>query len=213
MTLASATHLLTAMLPAAGAAPERSVPATGDAALMDAVRSGDQRAFATIVRRYHSVLYRIAWRTLLEEEAARDVVQEVFVKLWQRPTWLRDGGASLRTWLCRVTLNAAIDARRRRRPTEQLPTEDIAAEPAAGGEDERLLAAWRCRLVHRLVAELPDHSRNVLLLCYFEELSHREAARVLGVSAKAVESRLARARRALREALERQGLRGEALLS
>ena len=213
MTITSTASLLNATLSSVGSRTECATPSTDDAALMEAVRNGDSRAFATIVQRYHVVLYRVAWRTLLEEEAARDVVQEVFVKLWQRPTWLRDGGASLRTWLCRITLNASIDARRRRRPTEVLPTEDVAAEPSGGGHDEQLFAEWRRQLVHRLVAELPDHWRNVLLLCYFEELSHREAAGVLGISTKAVESRLARARRALRDRLARHGLSGMAGLA
>ena len=189
----------------------RSALSDRDIALMDAVRNGNQQAFGTLVKRYNGMIYRIAWRTLLDSEAARDTTQDVFMKLWRRPTWHHSGGASLRTWLCRVALNAAIDARRRRQPTEALPDEEFVDE-AEISHDERLRTEWRRRLVHRLVAELPDRCREVLVLCYFEEMSHRETAQVLGISAKAVESAVARARQALRRSLESNGLHGEIVL-
>ncbi len=203
--------LLATIRPPAGA-PEHVAP-NSDIALMDAVRDGDQQAFTTLVQRYHDAIYRIAWRTLLDSEAARDATQEVFMKLWRRPTWQHSGGASLRTWLCRVALNAAIDARRRRRPTVDLPEVDFPNPSTEHGQDEQLQTEWRRQLVHRLVAELPDRWREVLVLYYFEQMSHQETAQVLGISAKAVESAVARARQALRQSLKSKGLHGEILLS
>ena len=177
-------------------APRRDFGVASEAELFAAVRARDHDAFAELVRRYGTLLYRVAWRLLGERAASEDLAQEVLLKLWRRPRWRPDGGAKLGTWLYRVTLNAAIDARRRQR-VEALPLdEETLPEPNAADRDE----VWRAQLarrVRRLMDSLPRRQRQALALCYFEELTHREAAEVMGISVKAVESLSARARKAL----------------
>lgn len=173
-----------------------------EAALFAAVRARDQDAFAELVRRYGALLHQVAWRVLGDRVASEDLVQEALLKLWRRPRWRPDGGAKLSTWLYRVTLNAAIDARRRQRRREpELSLEEApqaltdAAEP-----DQGLSTLQREQLmqkIRRLMDDLPARQRQALILCYFEELTHPQAAAVMGVSTKAVETLNARGRKTL----------------
>ncbi len=173
-------------------------------ALMLAIARGEHAAFDELVQRYGEKLYRVAWRVVRERTLAQDVVQEVLLKVWSRPAW-RPGGARPGTWLYRLTLNAAIDQLRRRRPEETLSGTEPGAPDVASGNEEL------AHTMHRLMEELPQAMREALWLCYFEGMSHAEAGAVLRRSAKAVESLLARGRRALRESFRRQNLRFEDL--
>lgn len=171
---------------------------------MLSIAAGDHAAFEELVQRYGEKLYRVAWRVVRERTAAQDVVQEVLLKVWSRPSW-RPGGARPGTWLYRLTLNAAVDSLRRRRPEETL-IEEHSAAPEVTPQNEDLAEA-----VHKLLRGLPQTMRKALWLCYFEGMSHAEAGVVLRRSARAVESLVARGRRALRDGFRRQNLHFEDL--
>lgn len=158
---------------------------------------GDRRAGETLVRRHGARLFALARRMLGNAAEAEDVCQEVFLRLWRAaPAW-RDGEAKFATWLHRVTLNLCYDRLRRRRET---PTADAGltrADPAPLAP-QALLDRQRSARVAAAVSALPARQRAAITLCHYGELSNIEAAAALAISVEALESLLARGRRALK---------------
>ena len=145
-------------------------------------------------------LLSLAERLLGRRGEAEEVVQEVFVRLWkQAPHW-QPGRARFDTWLHRVALNLCYDRLRGRQDEEPYGEEHEPTDPAPQ-PDESLDAAQRGQAVARALAALPARQREALVLQYYQGLSNIEAAQLMGVSVEALESLLARARRALRERL------------
>lgn len=182
--------------PAAGEEDER--------ALMARVGMGDARAFERIVARHMPMLHALAWRMLGDASEAEDVVQESLVKLWVNAKGWQPSGGGLGAWLRRIATNACLDRLRRprARSDEGLP-ERADEAPLA---DSMIDAARRRDAVQAAILTLPDRQRAAIVLTYHEGISNAEAASMLGVGVKALESLLVRARATLSRQLARQGL-------
>lgn len=132
--------------------------------------------------------------------AAEDAAQETFLRLWRHaPRW-RPRGAKFATWLYRVAMNICLDHLRK---TKRVAPEEAAPERAdpADRPDDAYFAGEKRFAVDAALARLPARQRMAITLCHFEELSNIEAAEIMDVSVEALESLLARGRRALREDL------------
>lgn len=160
---------------------------------------GDRRAFDEIVARYGPVALRVAVRMAPDLQSAEDIAQEAMVRIWRRANEFDARRARFTTWLYRIVVNLCIDLRRRPRPVA-LPADFDPADPSAGAAEDVELDERRAALL-RAIDELPSGQRAALMLVYDEGLSGAEAAQVLGVTTKAVERLLARARARLRELL------------
>ena len=172
--------------------------AVHDNELVSRAASGDRAAWAQLVDRYLGPVSGYAWHMLGDRGEAEDVAQETFVRLMGKVAdWDADGAASLKTWLYRVAINLCID---RRRKVVPLPVAELPEVPDihAPGAEEIL---DRDRVVREALDRLPERQRAVLTLVYYQGLSNGEAAAALRISVEAVESLLARARRALRAML------------
>ncbi len=170
-----------------------------DADLIQRAGKGEARAVELIVQRHAERLIRLSRRMLGDGAEAEDVAQEVFLRVWREaPNW-RPGEAKLQTWMHRVALNLCYD-RLRRRETPDAEAGLAVADPAPSPGDV-WLEAQRAERVRSALARLPERQRAAIVLCHFEEVSNIEAASALGVSVDAVESLLARARRALKTML------------
>jgi RNA polymerase sigma-70 factor (ECF subfamily) len=167
-----------------------------DEELMLASGRGDRAAFAQLVRRHLGRSNAIAVRVLGSAAEAEEVVQEAFLRVWQKaPSWRKDGGARVSTWLARVIVNLCIDRRRRAR---SVPLEEVPEMPDPSPRaDETLALEERRQRVAAALAELPDRQRAAVVLSYYEGLSNAEVAGALEISIGAVESLLVRARRSL----------------
>lgn len=163
-------------------------------------------AFAEIVRRHRDALYRLALASLADPDDALDVVQETFVAAHGA---LRrfDPERAMRPWLARIALNRCRDRLRRRKVRRILTPFGSADNPAELVADDAprhdVVAADRQELARtmRAISELPAAIREPMLLRAIEGLSQTETAKALGISEKAVETRLRRARDKLRLAL------------
>lgn len=172
-----------------------------DAAWMSAAGRGEPRACAQLVDRHLGRVHRLATRLLDDASEAEDVAQELFLRLWQAaPNWRR-GEARVSTWIHTVTLNLCRDRLRRRRPqlridetVEHLLPADEAAQP-----EHSLQTGQREQQLRAAIQALPERQREALLLFHFEGLDQAECAAALDVSVDALESLLARARRALKQ--------------
>jgi RNA polymerase sigma-70 factor (ECF subfamily) len=159
---------------------------------------GDQSAIRALVARKAPRIFALASRVLGDQVEAEDVAQEAFLRTWRfAPNW-RPGAARFDTWLHRVALNLCYDRLRRRVPTVELPIDQVDPGPAP---DRGLRAEDVGRRVDAALQGLPARQREAVILCHYQELSNIEAAQTMEVSVEALESLLARGRRALRQAL------------
>ncbi|MEO7247638.1 MAG: RNA polymerase sigma factor [Novosphingobium sp.] len=177
-----------------------------DAELVAQALSGRQLGFTLLLRRYREPVYRLVRNNIGDPSEALDVTQECFISAFAALNRY-DPTRPFKSWVLRIALNKCRDWGRRRavrklfafaRPLDEAyDIADGAPDPeaslAARGEAERLRGA---------LAELPAKLKDPLILCALEELSQDEAARVLGVSRKAVETRIYRARQKLTQILE-----------
>ena len=169
-----------------------------DAGLLEAAAAGSHAAFAEIVTRHFQPVYRLVWRMTGGAADAEDIAQDAFVKLWKKPSQVREA-AALKGWLMRVAANAVIDASRKPRLGALEDAPEV-ADPQAM-PDAPLDRAEAARLVDGRIAALPERQRLALSLVYFEGMSNIDAAAVMEVSVDALESLLARARRSLKDSL------------
>lgn len=166
---------------------------------MAGVQRGDQAAFSRLVGRHLSTVHRYLRRLTGSAADADELSQETFLRIWQRSATYRPGTVRLTTWMHRIAHNLAVDDMRRQRPEPTAAGEepgDDAANPEA-----QALSAEALRHLHTMLNALPANQRAALLLCQVQGFSNREAAGIVGVSTRSLESLLARARRSLRLAL------------
>ena len=178
--------------------PPAAEHAPTDGALLAAVRNGDQGAYGQLVERLFAPVYKAAVRVLRSDAEAEDVTQDVFLKIWRETPELR-ADASLRGWSVRVATNAAIDRLRKKRPELwDEPPERV--DPALGAEGV-LSREEAAQSVQQAIDGLPERQRLALVLTYYEGLANKDTAEMMGVSVDALESLLARGRRALKASL------------
>ena len=175
-----------------------------DAALVERAGQRDPAAFWLIVKRHNQRLYRVARSVLGDDTEAEDVVQDTYVHALTHLSEFR-AEARLSTWLTRIALNAALVRRRRRRPTVEVKALEAMAAPFSAHElhPEHAAELGHIRhLLERAVGGLPEHYRIVLVMRDVEDMSIEETALLLGLRPRTVSTRLHRARKLLREALQ-----------
>jgi RNA polymerase sigma-70 factor (ECF subfamily) len=169
--------------------------AAADAALLARYAAGDLAAARVLTERHLGRVLGFARRMLGDAAEAEDVAQEAMLRLWQiAPDW-RPGEARVSTWLYRVTANLCTDRLRRRRGVAL----EAAAEPAdpAPGALAALMAADRAAALEAALAELPPRQREAVVLRHLDGMANPEIAQVMDIGVEAVESLIARGRRAL----------------
>jgi len=173
------------------------------APLAERTRDGDPAAFRQLVDATSERIYRLAFHLMRDRDEAEDVVQETYIRAWQRRGDLRDPHAVV-PWLSRIARNSARDRLRwwRRRPDRaRVEVESAAAVPPA---DAQLVEAERAAEVRRALDVLSEKHRVILLLREVEDMSYEQIAELLGLPLGTVESRLHRARAALASKLEKE---------
>lgn len=194
--------------------------ASDEAALLARLRARDDSAFEELVRRYLPRLLILARRIVGNEEDARDVVQDAFFSAFRHLDSFA-GDARLSTWLHRIVVNTALMKLRTRRRKPEESIEPLLPAFLADGHHAEKFTAWNVPAdvvlarketrdaIRRLIDELPESFRTVLLLRDIEGLSTEETARLLETTPNAVKIRLHRARQALRTLLAPTFARGE----
>lgn len=188
-------------------APEANLD--DDAALLARARTGDQAAFGQLMRAHYEHVFRVVYGVLRNEHDARDVSQEVWVKVWRELPNFR-GDAKFTTWLHPIAVRKSLDHLRKRRrwfdrflpfasASEETPPEAVVvAEPSteATARDDAEGDERRAEL-RRALDSLPPKQRAVLTLREVEGLSYEEIARATELPIGTVMSRLYHARRLL----------------
>ncbi len=167
---------------------------------VDRVLSGDRSAFQQIVDLTSQKLVRLGARIMGNQADAEDVVQEAYVKAYRALTAGEfDRRSSTNTWLYRIVVNGAIDAKRSRKRRAEASDEQV--DPGWDGA-ARAEARLALAELDDWLSALPPEQRAALVLQSMEGLNNAEIAQVMGVSEGAVEQRLVRARAALRQKRE-----------
>ena len=175
--------------------------------LVDAARSGDRAAFDELVRRTYVDTYTLAMRLTANEEDARDVVQESYLRAWKGIKSFC-GDAQFSTWMYRITANAAatLVQKRRRRRTESLEHVEEPIDASIEGQPEAATeSSVGLEELARAVAALPPKLRSIVVLKDVYGLSHEAIAEDLGISVAAAKVRLHRGRKRLRDVLFEEG--------
>ncbi|MEO1135189.1 MAG: RNA polymerase sigma factor [Pseudomonadota bacterium] len=174
--------------------------ADSDEALVRRAGRGDKAAAALLVERHTRMIYAASYRMLGSKHAAEDAVQETFLRLWRHASRWKPRGAKFESWLYRVAMNICLDQLRK---SKREAPENAAPERAdsADRQDQTVFAQERRFAIDEALAALPERQRMALTLCHFQELSNIEAAKIMNVSVEALESLLARGRRALKAKL------------
>jgi len=164
-----------------------------DRELISRVAAGDEAAFRQLYERYGDRVFRYALTLVRNLHLAEEVVQETMVAIWRGAGSFK-GGSRVSTWIFGIARNQAHALLRREVRGERVPEESLTLpDPAEAVErEDRVLSA---------LAKLPPDQREVVVLAFYEGLSYREIARLLGVLEGTVKSRMHFAKRKLREAL------------
>jgi RNA polymerase sigma factor (sigma-70 family) len=178
-----------------------AAPATDEDHML-ALQRGEDLALNRLMERWQSPLRSFLYRRTQNEADALDLAQETFVRVYQHRGRFR-GGARFSTWMFQIALNLSRDhaRRQRRRPTE--PLENAPEQTHELTPKVRLAEDEQTAVVRAAIATLPEDLRDAVLLSEYEDKSHAEIGAIVGASAKAVETRLYRAREQLRKALGR----------
>ena len=173
-----------------------------DLLLLDRAREGDLDAFNDLVVVYQDLLYALVVRMVPDRDQASDAVQEAFFSAYRKMDGFR--GGSVRSWLSRIAINAAMDAQRlkKRRPADPYPElEDDTWQPPADPSADPVttsLTAERHRAINRALAQITDDQRTAIVLYDVEGYDYAEIAELTGVSVGTVKSRIHRGRLAMR---------------
>jgi len=187
------------------ASHEQCLPSTEELVL--AARKGDGDAFAGLIRRYERMLLSIAYCIVGNADSAGDVVQDAFLRAWERLGDLNEP-ARFPNWLCGIARNLAIDAQRKARHVRlSLDVSAIEETPLPDARsDANPLDQLERRESHERVAaalnSLDETTRPAVILRYYEGLSSKEIGQALGMSPAAVDMRLSRARQQLKRLLD-----------
>jgi len=163
------------------------------------VGGGSRDAARELVNRHLGRIVAFATRTLGNRSDGEDVAQETFLRVWTHAERWTPGTARLTTWLYRVALNLCLDRLAKRREGQL----DDAIEPAdpAPSITSTLHADDIGRYVNGELMQLPPQQRIAIMLCHYQGMRNAEAAAAMEISVEAIESLLARGRRALRARL------------
>ena len=171
--------------------------------LVERLKAGDERAFEELVEQYRERVHRVAWRILRDDEDAEDVAQEAFIKVFKNIGRF-EGRSSLYTWVYRITVNIALNKIKRDKFRRMVPLGDMIRGDTRPQSDpaRAAISSEIATRIDEAVKLLPDKQRAVFTLKFYEELSHREIAEIVGCSEGTSKANYFHAIRKLRKLLE-----------
>ncbi len=167
-----------------------------DVSLVKKAMRGNPKAFGELIRNEQEYLYRMAFLYTREEQDALDAVQESILKAYENIKSLREP-EYFRTWLTKILINTAKDLCRKRRPAEDLDAAEALPAPEGLSPEERMD-------LYDALDRLPDKSRDMVKLKYFDGLTSREIAHRMDTTEGAVNTALSRAVKRLRETMKEE---------
>lgn len=192
-----------ASTPLSSTDPHIAWDALPDEVLMEQVKLGVELAFNTLVQRHHRRFYALAYRYMGRKQEAEDTVQEGFLRIWRQPElWHSDRNTKFTTWFYRVIVNICLDELRKKKPTA-LPTGWDAPDDSADNDTLHVIEERRKQaMLEEAMRSLPERQQTALNLCFYEGVSNQEAADIMGVPLKTLQSLIMRGKQNLKEKLK-----------
>jgi RNA polymerase sigma factor (sigma-70 family) len=175
-----------------------------DAVLLARIKAGDDSALGVLYDLHADLVYGLARRVTRDEQLARDITQDVFTYLWELPGRVDLSRGSLRAYLAVVTHRRAVDEVRRCERRSRIEAGAVGSSDVDGPENavvETLTHTWRQRRLAEVLAELPADQRAAIELAYYDGLTYKQVAKVLGIPEGTAKSRLRLALNRLRTLL------------
>jgi len=176
-----------------------------DGELMRRVQTGDEAALGVLMERWELPVKSVIARMVLNASEAEELAQETFVRVWQQREKFRTG-AEFRPWVFAIAVNLARNRLRWWRKRPEVSLQEWSDEGAVAGSEQGVGALERKErgaAVREAIAGLPVRLREAIVLFEYEQMSYAEIATAVGATPKAVETRIARAREKLKDALRR----------
>ncbi len=192
---------------AASGSPSRSAHNfdNADAALIDKITAGDQRALQVLYARHGVRIYRFAQRLLRDESAAEDTLSEVFLDVWQQAGRF-ERRSQVATWLLGITRNKALSCLRRR-STAQLDDEIVEfIEDTSDTPEAALQKQERSEILRECLQRLSPAHREIIDLVYYHEQTVEEVSAIIGVPVNTVKTRMFYARKRIAEMMSERGI-------
>ena len=169
-------------------------------------QNGDREAFRSVVQTYQRMVFSLALKMLADEDDAKDVVQETFIRVWQKIGGF-DVRRSFATWLYTIASRLCIDHIKRGRRLVPMPDDESVLHRFASETDSQRTLENRewVSIVRLMAADLSPKQRLVFTLCQLEGLSSDEVEQITGLNARQVKSNLYAARQTIREQLKHLG--------
>ena len=146
-----------------------------DLELVDQVKAGNTKAFSVLVKRHQKALMRLSVRFMKDVDAAEDVVQEAFIKSYERISSF-EGRASYKSWLFQIAVNTAKNKLRSRKDVTDIDDIQLGVAPLA---ETMLIHGSVADLLHKFVDELPTRQRTALVLRVYDDMSFKEIAEIM----------------------------------
>jgi RNA polymerase sigma-70 factor (ECF subfamily) len=178
-----------------------------DALLIQKAKDGDAEAFGELYERYADSLFRFVYSQTLDRMDAEDITAEVFMRAWRSISRYRERGFSFSAYLFRIARNVLIDMRRKRKPLSFVTDDEVVDIPDVDNLEPSVLVATKMQhneLV-KILDQLREDYRTVLVLRFLNELSPEETSEVMGRSVGSVRVLQHRALAALRKVIPSQG--------
>ena len=175
-------------------------PAQAEAALIEKAQHGDRNAYGELVHQHHQGVINVVYRMCGDAQLAEDAAQDAFIQAWLHLSKFQPG-TSLRNWLYRIAVNAALDSLRRASKTTFDEFENLFLTDPQAGPESALLQKEHRLAVQQAISSLPEASRAVLVLREYGGLSYQEIATALDIPLGTVMSRLNYARGKLKQTL------------
>jgi RNA polymerase sigma-70 factor (ECF subfamily) len=168
--------------------------------IISKLKKGDGAALQKLFMAYHPALCQLAYRFMQDREQSKDLVQDVFIKLWNSRDTLQIT-ATVGGYLKKAVVNTCLNAIERNQRQRKVSLDDLKVDPhMRSSEDEYQYRELETRL-STAIEKLPVRTRAVFTLIRFDEMSYQEASEMLSISTKAVEKEMMKALRLLRESL------------
>jgi len=162
------------------------------------IQAHNHLAFSELVARHSDRFYALSYRTLFNRSDAEDIVQDSFLKLWHKPMlWQSKRGGKFTTWFYRLIVNACYDLNKKKssQETSLFDEKNIQGHELVVESDE---SSQQLSDIETALKELPERQRTALNLCFYEGLTNSEAADIMGIRLKALQSLIMRGKATLK---------------
>lgn len=184
------------------------MPHLTDEQLYQQIVQQDKKALEELYDRYERILFSFIYRFTKDAGLTEEVLQDLFMKLWQNKAIYQSGKGKFSSWLLTIARNAAIDQIRKKKVTE-VEFQDHDAEPDLEIPEEVVVLKEESLIIQKALAHLPKEQQHVVKLFYFDGEPQSNIAKICKIPLGTVKGRLRLALNQLRKTLSRKGERGD----